>query len=365
MKTRLKKRRNIIALFFAAIAALSILCSSLFYLSTHHPKPIQDQPVACPDDAPILKPGQKIKILSWNVQFMAGNKNNHFFFDGGNDGWPSKETIHQTTSDVVRILRDENPDIIILQEVDDGAKRTHYQDQLETLLKALPETPCHAQAFYWRAWFVPHPAIMGSVGMKLTIMSKYKISGARRHSLSPITTDNVVMRQFKPKRAVLEAMMPVEGGNKTLHVMNGHFSAFAQGSDTMERQTRQVWEILRDLEEKGEFGFVAGDFNLIPPGTHARLPETAKQKFDPTVYEIAPMFDSYRAIPSYEEIHSTEYEKWLTHIETDKKTKLPDKTIDYIFFTKKIGIGSHYVRQKGTSPISDHLPVAAIIAIPE
>ena len=200
--------------------------------------------------------------------------------------------------------------------------------------------------------------------MKLAIISKYKISGARRHSLSPITTDSLVMRQFKPKRAVLEAMMPVEGG-KRLHAMNGHLSAFAQGSDTMERQARQVWEMLRRLEEKGEFGFVAGDFNLIPPGTHARLPESAKKAFHPTVYEIKPLFDSYGAIPSYEEIHSTEYKKWLTHTATRKKIKIPDKTIDYIFFTKKIGISAHYVRQKETWPISDHLPVAASISIPE
>ena len=244
MKKRLKK---ITAVFFAAITAMAILISSLFYLSTHHPKPIEASPVTCPDDAPMLTPGQKIKILSWNVQFMAGNKNNRFFFDGGKDDWPSAETIRQTTKEAARILRDENPDIIMLQEVDDRAKRTDYQDQLKTLLNALPKNwPCQTQAFYWRAWFVPHPAIMGPVGMKLAIVSKYKISGARRHALSPVTTDNLALRQWKPKRAVLEAMMPVKGHpRQTLHAMTTHLSAFAQGSDTMRRQTRQVWEMLR------------------------------------------------------------------------------------------------------------------------
>ena len=359
--------KQIIAFFVAPIAVSAIFFLILLYLSTHHPKPIEASPVTCPDDAPMLTPGQKIKILSWNVQFMAGNKNNRFFFDGGKDDWPSAETIRQTTKEAARILRDENPDIIMLQEVDDRAKRTDYQDQLKTLLNALPKNwPCQTQAFYWRAWFVPHPGIMGPVGMKLAIISKYKISGARRHALSPVTTDNLALRQWKPKRAVLEAMMPVKGHpRQTLHAMTTHLSAFAQGSDTMKRQTRQVWEMLRRVQEKGDVGFVAGDFNLIPPGTHARLPESAKKKFDPTVYDIKTMFDSFQSIPSYQQIHSTEYEKWLTHTENRKKIKIPDKTIDYIFFTKNIAVGAHYVRQKETWPISDHLPVAADIVMGE
>ena len=60
---------------FAFIAAV--------YLSTYHPAPVETVAVHNADNAPTLSSGQTVKVLSWNVQFMAGNANNHFFYDDG------------------------------------------------------------------------------------------------------------------------------------------------------------------------------------------------------------------------------------------------------------------------------------------
>jgi len=124
---------------------------------------------------------------------MAG-KNYVFFYDlldnSGPDGRPSPEDIAKTLKEVARIIQDENPDVILLQEVDDGAKRTDYEDQLASLLPLLPkEYACYASAFYWKASFVPHPRIMGAAGMKLSTISKYKMTEAVRHQLALIPAD--------------------------------------------------------------------------------------------------------------------------------------------------------------------------------
>jgi len=251
----------------AGIIFISLsLFSAFVYFSTFHPSTVQNENVFCDPETPLLGSGQQIKVLSWNIQFLAGNQNNHFFFDGGNDPWPSENRLNATLKDVAHILISENPDIILLQEVDDGASRTYYQDQLQELLMLLPRSyRCYTSAFYWKAWYIPHPSIMGSAGMKLSIISKFKIADATRYALSAITSDNIIIRQFNPKRAMLEARLPLSNG-KMLHAVNTHLSAFAQGSDTMEKQVARVDALLTQISRSGAPGFIAGDFNLIPPG---------------------------------------------------------------------------------------------------
>eukprot|EP01008_Symbiontida_sp_HLA12_P000599 NODE_1594_length_578_cov_1.454945_g1580_i0.p1 GENE.NODE_1594_length_578_cov_1.454945_g1580_i0~~NODE_1594_length_578_cov_1.454945_g1580_i0.p1 ORF type:complete len:102 (-),score=27.97 NODE_1594_length_578_cov_1.454945_g1580_i0:236-541(-) len=69
-----------IAMAFAGfVLAVFSALAALFYLSTYHPEDVQEEPAVCPADAPFLEPGQTVKVLTWNVQFMAGNQNNHFF----------------------------------------------------------------------------------------------------------------------------------------------------------------------------------------------------------------------------------------------------------------------------------------------
>ena len=50
------------------------------WLTTYHPAYREPAIVTCPDNTPVLSPGQAVKVLTWNVQFMAG-KNYVFFFD--------------------------------------------------------------------------------------------------------------------------------------------------------------------------------------------------------------------------------------------------------------------------------------------
>ena len=138
----------------------------------------------------------------------------------------------------------------MLQEVDEGADRTDGQDQLALLLDELGDTwTCHASAFYWKAWFVPHPRIMGSVGMKLSTISKYAIDDATRYQLAQMPND-LLTRQFDIRRAILETRLPIAGGGE-LAVLNTHLDAFAQGSDTMQRQVAQTRELLDDLTDEG------------------------------------------------------------------------------------------------------------------
>ncbi len=353
---------------YAASAIIIIGCVYLgvIYNLAYHPDDVQAEPFISPADAPMLKPGQSIKVLSWNVQFMASNSKNHFFFDNGPDPWPSKETIKKTLKDVAKIIIDENPDIILLQEVDDGSKRTHFDDQLAMLLELLPkEYASSSSSFYWKSKFVPHPAVNGAMGMKLSTISKYRVSNATRFALAAIPGRLIVETQLSIKRAVQQVEFPIEGG-KNLYAMNAHLSAFAQGTNTLEMQVNQVDEILGDIEKAGSYGFIAGDFNLIPPGkAFSRLAPDSQKYYNPNGSEIKVLYDKYNALPTFDEVNGDDYKKWFSAMSTHGTKRSPDKTIDYFISTKGLKTGKHYIRSHDTVPISDHLPVVVYMTVPK
>ena len=348
------------------LALLLVALVSLVWILTFHPRQQQAEPVTCAMEAPLLKPGQTLKVLTWNVQFMAG-KNYVFFFDvpdgNGPDERPSRQDITHTLSEVARVIHDENPDLVLLQEVDNGAARTDCEDQLQRLLRLMPSAyVCHVSAFYWKAAYVPHPRIHGAAGLTLATLSKYRIRGSTRHQLSLIP-GNFVTQQFNLKRAVLEARLPLEQGGEFV-ALNTHLDAFAQGSNTMEKQVNEVKSLLRSLTQSGQPWVIGGDFNLLPnPEAYRRLPPRQQYYFNSRT-EITPLFESYQAVPSLEEVSGPDYQEWFTHLPNDPEVRGPDRTIDYLFFSRTVRLGRHSVRQRDTQRISDHMPLISELQLP-
>jgi endonuclease/exonuclease/phosphatase family metal-dependent hydrolase len=358
-------KRSIKRAAIAAVLSLLLVCL-LAWVSTYHPRDNQTVRVARSSDAPMLKPGQKMKILTWNVQYMAG-KGHVFFYDvqgnNGPDARPTTSEVSQTLQEVARVIRDESPDVILLQEIDDGSRRTDYRDELAELLTLLPSGYCcSASAFYHKAWFVPHPRIMGAVGMKLAVISKYQISAAVRHQL-PLMPGDPLTQLFNFKRCVLETRLPVEGGGNFV-ALTTHLDAFAQGNNTMERQVAMVLSLLGSLDQQRTPWVIGGDFNLLPPGAYPLLREDQRYLFNKDS-EIEPLFQHYQSVPNLLETGGGQRQTWFTHFPNDPKVAAPDRTIDYLFFSDNVTLGRHYVRQSDCLRISDHFPVVAEIKLPE
>ena len=339
------------------LAALAIAVWAL----TFHPAAVQPASVVCTGQPQTLAPGQTIKILSWNVQYMAG-KGYWFFYEGGTDTAPDDMDTHQTLNQVARVIKAEDPDIVLLQEIDEAAGRTHYADQLKLLRERLGgRYPCRTEAFYWKADFVPHPDIWGPVGMKLVILSKFRIAKATRHQL-PLFPENWVSKQFNLKRALLAARIPYEGTEMV--IMNTHLSAFAQGTNTMQRQVAAVKSILTGHAKAGRPWIIGGDFNLLPPGkAYSELTEQQKSAYRPQT-EIKPLFEAFHGIPDPKDLNGPDRQRWFTHFPNHPEIRAPNKTIDYIFYPDSVKRKSAHVRQADTWSISDHLPVVAEFALP-
>lgn len=348
------------------LATLLVLLVAAVWLATFHPAALQDEPVACAGAAPTLARGQTIKVMTWNIQYMAG-KNYVFFSDvpsgDAPDERPSREDITTTLGEVARVIRDERPDLLLLQEVDDGAARTDYEDQLARLLPLLPpEYACHTTALYWKVAYVPHPRIHGAAGMKLAIVSKYRISAAQRHQL-PLVPRDPLTQQFNIKRAMLEARLPVDGAADVVAIAT-HLDAFAEGSDIMERQVAALGALLDRRTAEGLPWVVGGDFNLLPSADAYQRLIGGHQVFYNPQTEIAPLYARYQAAPSSAETTGADAPRWFTYNANDPAIKAPDRTLDYLFFDKTLQLGRHYVRQQDTLRISDHMPLVAEIKLP-
>ena len=353
------------ALFLALLAALM---GGLIYEVTWHPARHERMPVSCnAKDAtpPTLVPGQALKVMTWNIQYLAG-KRYVFWYDmadgSGPDERPTPEDIAYNLDEVARVIRDEQPDMVLLQEVDDGAKNTDYVNQLALLQERVTDLyPCSTEAFYWKSDFVPDRHIYGSVGSKLATLSRYRMDKAERLQL-PSPEGNLIGRQFEPRHALLVSYLPMSNG-KHLAVVNTYLADFKPGDDILSRQVAATTQLLNGFQQAGTPWIAGGDFNLLPQGQYQRLPVELRQRYTPDS-ELHALWDLYPMIPSNEDVNGDEPRKWYTRFPNDPRVSGPDRTQDYLFYSPTLKRVDAQVRQADTLLISDHLPVIARFLLP-
>ncbi|GGK86194.1 endonuclease/exonuclease/phosphatase family protein [Deinococcus radiotolerans] len=345
----------------AGLTLLIAVLAGAVYALTDHPRPVQAAELTCPASAPTLKAGQAVRVMSWNVQYLAG-RGYVFFYDtlagDGPDTRPSPASIARTLAEVTQAIRQEQPDVVLLQEVDRDSRRTDYADQLALIQARLDGAyPCSAATYYHRATFVPHPKIMGRVGLSLVTLSRYRMDSATRYQLPRICGDPVTVA-FNFKRAVLGVTLPVQGG-QPLSAFNTHMDAFAQGCATMQNQVNFIRDLLGRTAAPWVIG---GDFNLL--GTRAaydRLRDREKAYFNPNT-ELATLTAKYASFPSPAQIASGN-PAFITHYPNDPAVGKPDRTIDYYFYSPGLKHAAERVRQD-TPKISDHYALLSTLTLP-
>ena len=342
---------------------LACLIGVLIYSLTWRPEAREALPVDCSANAPTLVPGQALKVMTWNVQFLAGKR--YVFWNdlaAGDDESPTAEDMAFSLDEVARVIRDEQPDIVLLQELDDGAKATEYQNQLKLLQERLADLyPCSTHAFDWKADFVPEPHIFGSVGRQLATLSRYRIGHAERLQL-PVVPANLISRQFKPKNALLVGYLPLSDGNHVA-VLNTHLDRVIPPDATLQAQVSAVANVLDKLESRGTPWLIGGDFDLLPLGQYRRLPDAQRSVYSADS-ALHVLWDKYPMIPTNSEASGVDRARWLTHYPNDPGLNGPDRTVDYLFYSPRLKRVEATVRQDDTLRISDHLPVIARFLLP-
>ena len=238
------------------LASLLALLLALLYGLTWRPAERAAATAGCSAPAPVLQPGQALKVLTWNLRHLGGDA------DGG---------LAPSLDELARVLREERPDIVLLQELHDGAQTRDRQDPLALLQARLDEGyPCSSQAFYWKAPLTLQPPRLGRIGLKLATLSRYHIESAERVQL-PRRPGNPLLQAFAARPALLVSYLPMRGGGR-LTAINTQLDAFAPGDDTQRRQLAATRRLLAPLQDAGALWLLGGDFNRTPPGQEARRP---------------------------------------------------------------------------------------------
>lgn len=339
------------------------LTGAMIYSLTWRPDAKEVLPVSCSTQAPPLVPGQALKVMTWNVQYLAGKR--YVFWNdlaGGTDEFPTTEDMAFSLDEVARVIRDEQPDIVMLQELDDGAKASGYQNQLKLLHERVADLyPCSANTFDWKADFVPEPHIFGAVGRQLATLSRFEIEHAERLQL-PVAPTNLISRQFKAKNALLITYLPLSDGGQ-MAVLNTHLDRATQPDETLQTQISAVAKVLDKFESRGTPWLIGGDFNLLPLGQYQRLPDEQRTPYSADS-ALHVLWDKYPMIPTNNEASGIDRARWLTHYPNDPGLNGPDRTVDYLFYSPRIKRVEAMVRQDDTLRISDHLPVIARFLLP-
>ncbi|MBB4866979.1 endonuclease/exonuclease/phosphatase family metal-dependent hydrolase [Pseudomonas nitritireducens] len=354
------RRRFLFVLFIA----LLLVATAAAWLLAWHPAEREALAAQCRAPAPQLQPGQALKVMTWNVQYLAGKR--YIFWDDlpdttGPDDRPSPADIANSLDEVVRVIRDEAPDIVLLQEVDDGAAATGKVDQQALIGDRLSDLyPCSAAAFDWKARFDPNPHVWGSAGRKLVTFSRFQIASAERIAL-PQRSSIPLLRLFAPQPALLLSDLPIRGG--------GHFSVIntrlerPDGDDTPQRQVEALEAQLSTLQAAGRPWLLGGDLGLLPLGQYPYLPDVLRAPYRPNS-ELNLLAARFPVIPAVEESSGVDQENWYTHFPNDPRVHKPDRTLDYLFHSPGLSRVDARVRRHDTLRISNHLPLIARFLLP-
>lgn len=320
----------------------------------------------------VLLPKSNLIIATWNIKFGGGRID--FFFDCHGDRVLMNSTeVKENMQGVVAKIRQMNPDVILLQEVDIDAKRSAYLDQVQYLLD---HTALNygVYASQWKADYVPSDGV-GQMNSGNAILSKFPLQNAERIALPLIGEQSALVQYFYLRRNILQADISVE--NKAITLFNTHTSAYST-DNTKQLQLEKIKELATAKNNAGKAFILGGDFNNLPPNTTkychfedeicAESSDYAARSCTQLAEELSNMniFAEYdAAIP--QAIYESNQTNYATF--TSDKNGFWNRKLDYIYTNRSFVPNKGLVHQNmalggmETMPLSDHAPVSAVYPI--
>ena len=203
---------------------------------------------------------QDITLLTWNAGYGALDEKQDCYWDGGKGViGESKDKVVDNLDNITSKIKEINPDIFFMQELDISSKRSYYINELIVVRgESLNYTDSYACNF--KAGFIPVPLYQftGQVEAGIASFSKYQVNAATRIQLPipfkwPVSLLNL-------KRCLLINRTPIEGSDKLLVTINLHLEAYDDGEGKA-KQLKQLMDIMQEEYDQGNYVIAGGDFN--------------------------------------------------------------------------------------------------------
>lgn len=290
-----------------------------------------------------------LKVVVWNIAWAYG------WGSEGSGGAKPKLHFEETLAKMGKVLKDANPDIVLMQEVDLGAHRSHDMNQAEMLAKA-SGLPWVAEAVSWEANYLPFPYWppenhYGQVRSGGAIISRYPITKNTVELYNKPAENAFVYNLGYPFRYLQMAQIQV--GDHKLAVFNAHLDAFS----TANRQAHAK-HIANTLTNKMQPAILFGaDLNTVPPESTVRSDypdeKESNHEEDTTLAYLRAVEGISDALTEDEFIkNQADYFTFPAHAANRK--------LDFIFAGSAYEVVSFRVMTEA-GDLSDHLPVMAVL----
>lgn len=311
------------------LALLPILLLAVLLVASWSPAARETASAQCSGRPALLRPGQTLKVMSWNLQQAEAGR----------------DTAEYTANleAIARILHDEQPDVVLLQALGNDA-----DTQLQARLSGL--YPCLSQALYSQGGYIVHPNLHGNAGLKLAILSRFQINRAERLQL-PASGDELTSRAFRPRPALLVSYLPVRGQGE-LAVVNTHFAEGNAAHEIRQQQAAATDSLLQELQRSDMIWLLGGTLNLLPPG---QMQPSSTEDNDTTLQKLA---RRYPLIPSLNQASGAGQASWHT------RTEGTPRTLDYLLYSSRLTPFASQVRQHEFSLVTPHLPLIGRFFLP-
>lgn len=288
MKKVLKRIFLILAILLGLVLLGAVVLFTWLTITEYRPE--AEETVYVADNNENAPQKDEFTLLSWNLGYCALGKESEFFMDGGKEVRPdSEDVIHKNYDGILDVIQREDPDFLLLQEVDSDSKRSYNMDQVSALRSALDRPSAYALNF--KCNYVPYPLpTIGKVTSGILTFSRYRVSEATRISLPcpfswPVSVANL-------KRCMLVTRIPLQDREGELVLVNFHLEAYDDG-EGKKQQTEQLLKFLNEEYEKGNYVVAGGDWNQVFPGTLEIFPNEHGDLWNAGILEAAPEGWSY------------------------------------------------------------------------
>ena len=203
--------------------------------------------------------GTEQKAVTFNIGFGAYEPDFDFFMDGGHESWAfSEERLQKNLSAITDFLREQDADILLLQEVDENGTRSYHVNE-RTLIGNAMDGYSTVWAQNWDVPFLPYPLYQphGSNTSGILTFSRTGITSSVRRSL-PV--EDSLMRLVDLDRCYSVSRIPTENGHE-LVLYNLHLSAYTSDGTIAVKQLEMILADMTHEYEQGNYVIAGGDFN--------------------------------------------------------------------------------------------------------
>lgn len=353
------------------IGVALVIGSDLLVVQYKRPTPALRYTMLGAQPAP---PKDTLRIMTWNIKFGGGRID--FFFDCyGDRVWMTAEEVKTHLTGLLRKIRQFQPDILLIQELDIDSKRSAYID----MLKYIADSSGLPYAAYGSQWHVRYPPSrgLGRINSGSAIFSRWPIDTAYRLPLPLVEAYPWWYRLFYLRRNLLVAHIPLPNLSN-FWVVNTHLEAYVPEPDSTRYFQIQIFQKLLDsLTQAGAVWVAGGDLNTVPPGTRKLkdFDDNACKEVDPTfvaddytreVNWLLPLYQRYAEVIPLEVYQAREAD-FYSH--TVNSRGWWNRRLDYLFTNATWTEGLvHQDSSKGgmeTFSLSDHAPVTGLLILPK